>query len=249
MRDQNDEAQGVKPPGGEFRMNDRRVIVCLVISSLMCLATLAIVVVGLVVDIPEPVINKRVVAVLVGGCGVVLSLILFASNWPKYGQRVEVFAEGFHFHKGGQTSTVLWDDVAAVWRSSSTIGGSRLIVETDLWIEVRHGKTIYLTSFFLDMAQLVEIVLAETSRRMLPAMTSQLQRGQTVAFGAAEVSATQLVVAGKGLAWDDVHAINVAHGAIDVLRKPDRRSWYYIPIKKMPNYHLFLELAEKLLKS
>lgn len=139
-----------------------------------------------------------------------------------------------------------WDDVAAVWRSSSTIDGSLVLVETDLWIQGKDGKTIYLTSFFRDMARLVEIVLAETSRRMIPAMSSQLQHGQTVVFGKEQISSTGMVAFGKALAWDDVHAIRVAHGAIDVLRKSEIRSWFYAPIKKMPNYHLFLALAEML---
>ena len=77
-------------------------------------------------------------------------------------------------------------------------------------------------------------------------MSAQIQHGQTIVFGQAQISSTEIVASGKALAWDDVHAIRVAHGAIDVLRKPNNRSWYYVPIKKMPNYHLFLALAEML---
>jgi hypothetical protein len=252
MRNEKDatrqEAEGADAPGGEFRMDNARVIRCLVIAAVACLVSLAFIVAGLVVAFPEPVINKRVLTILVGACGMVLSLVLFVSNWKKYGQRVLVSSEGLRFHNRGRWSEVRWEDIAAVWRSSSTIEGSRVLVETDLWIREKDGKTIYLTSFFRGMAQLVEVVLTETAQRMFPAMSSQLQHGQPVAFGKLQISTTGMVASGKSLALVDVQAIRVAHGAIDVLRKPDNGSWYYTPIKNMPNYHLFLALAEMLLK-
>ncbi|MBA3727349.1 MAG: hypothetical protein H0W86_13185 [Armatimonadetes bacterium] len=253
MRHENDdnrkEAQGVESPDGEFRVNSGRVIRCLVISSVLCLASLAIIVVGFVVAFPEPVINKRVITILLGRCVLVLVLLMFASNWKKYGQRVVVLAEGFRFHKGEWWSEVLWEDITAVWRHSSTIEGSLALLETDLWIQVKDRETIYLTSFFLDMERLVDIVLAETARRMVPAMLSQLRNGQIVGFGKVAISATELVASGKALAWGDVHAIQVAHGGIDVQRRGVQGSWYYTPIKKMPNYHVFLALPEVLLKA
>jgi hypothetical protein len=243
------EAQGVDAPSGEFLMNNGRVIACLVISSVIIMVGLSLVVLGFVFAFDEPVINQRVGTVLLGTCMLVLSLILFVSNWKKYGQRVQVSAEGLRFQKRGQWSDVLWEDIAAVWRSSSTIQGSLALLETDVWIQGKDGKTLYLTSFFRDMARLVEIVLTETARRMFPAMSSQLRQGQTVVFGKVQISATELVASGKSLAWDEVHAIKVAMGAIDIRRKGDKNSWYYIYIKKMPNYHLFLALADILLKA
>src|SRR5262249_26653486 len=150
------------------------------------------------------------------------------------------FSEGLRFHKGGQWSIVLWDNIGAVWRYSSTIGGSLSLLETDLWIQVKGKKRIYLTSFFLDMARLVEIVLTETAGRMVPEMWSRVQDGQAVVFGDVRISATELVAFGNHLAWEDVDAIQVAHGGIDVRRKRGNGSWYYAPVKKMPNYHVFL---------
>lgn len=244
-----EETQVVGTPSSEFRMNNGRVITCLVISSVAIIVGLAVVVAGFVVEFSEPVINQRIGSILMGGCLVVLFLILFVSNWKKYGQRVLVFSEGLHFHKRGRWTEVRWEDIAAVWRSSATIQGSLALMETDLWIQVNDGKTIYLSSFFRDMERLVEIVLTETARRMLPAMSSQLQNGQTVVFGKVEISPTEISASGKSITWDEVGAIRVAHGAIDVRLKGDNRTWYYTYIKKMPNYHLFLALAEKLLRS
>lgn len=243
--DNRHEPLGLESAYAEFRVNNGRVILCLVLAALMCLVGVAFIAAGLLVAFPEPVINKRVLTILVGACALVLALILFASNWKKYGQRVLLFSEGFRFERGRRSSVVLWDNVSAVWRDSSTIQGSLALLETNLWIQEKDGKMHYLTSFFLEMGRLVEIVLTETARRMVPAMRSQLQNGQTIDFGKLKVSATHLEASGKELAWDDVAAIRVAHGAIDVLRTGNA-SWYYTPIKKMPNYHVFLALAETL---
>jgi hypothetical protein len=239
----------VAPPHREFRVNNRRVITCLVIASVAFFVSLAILVAGFLVAFPEPVINKRVLTILLGTCGLVLSVLMFAPNWKKYGQRVEILSEGFRFHQGRRCSEVLWEDITAVWRHSSTIEGSLALLETDLWVQTNDGTTLYLTSFFLDMAKLVEIVLAETARRMVPAMLSQMKRGQAVAFGNVEISATEMVASGQSLAWNEIQTIRVAHGAIDVRRKGSSGSWYYAPIKRLPNYHVFLALAEAFLQS
>jgi hypothetical protein len=248
MRNERDatreEAQRAEAPDGEFRMNNARVILCLVISAGTCILGLLIIYAGLVVAFDPPVINQRVGTILLGAIMAVFSLVLFAPNWKKYGQHVQVFAKGFRFHHRGQCTEVYWEDVAAVWQSSATIHGSRALLETDLWIEVKDGKTIYLSSFFRDMARLVEIILTAKAQRMLPVMSSQLQQGQTLVFGKLQINATALVASGKSLAWDNVHAVRVVHGAIDIQRKGDNRTWFYIYIKKIPNYHLFLDLAD-----
>lgn len=250
MRNENDatrdEAQDAEVPGGEFRVNNPRVITCLVLSSLMFAVSALFVIAVFVVTFDPPVINKQVITILLGTCGAVLSFILFVSNWKKYGQRVQVISDGLRIYQRGQWSQVPWDDIAAVWRSSSTIEGSRALLETDLWIDVKYGKTIYLTSFFLEMERLAEIILTETARRMFPAMWSQLQHGQTVGFGNLEISTAELTASGKSLAWNDVETVRLAHGAIDIRRKSDNSCWDYRYIKKMPNYHLFLALAAKL---
>jgi len=81
---------------------------------------------------------------------------------------------------------------------------------------------------------------------MIPEIWSQLQAGHTVAFGKLAISATRLAAFGKELAWEEVGAIRVAHGGIDVRRKGEDRSWYYTQAKSMPNYHVFLALAARL---
>jgi hypothetical protein len=63
MRIENDDnrrqAQGVESLCGEFRVNSGRVIRCLVISSVTCIASLLVIVLGFVVAFPEPAINKN----------------------------------------------------------------------------------------------------------------------------------------------------------------------------------------------
>ena len=240
-------APGVNSTSGEFRVNNGRVIVCVVISSLMAIVSLSMIAGGLLLAFPEPVINKRVMLTLMGMTMLAFSVFLFASNWKKYGQYVLLFSDEFQFYDGRRSTVVRWEDISAVWKYSATIENSRALLETDLWIRVKHEKTIYLTSFILNMAKLVEIILAETKQRMLPTVLSQLQHGQSIAFGNLEVQATGLVAAGRTLAWNDVQAIHISNGAIDIQAKGGKGSWYYTPIKNMPNYHIFLAAAEVLL--
>jgi hypothetical protein len=240
--------EGTESPHAEFRVNNARVIACLVLALVMCLVCAAMIVGTFLIDLDEPVLNKRIVAILLGGCGIVLALILLVTNWQKYGQQVVVFAEGFRLKKGGQWSIVLWDQIDAVWQYSATIEGARATLETDLWVRVNGGQTFYLTSFLRDMQRLVDIVLGETARRMVPAMWSQIQEGQTVPFGTIKISATGLESHGKELAWEDVADIQVLFGGINVRLKEGNKSWYYTRVKKMPNYHVFLTLSDRLLK-
>jgi hypothetical protein len=251
MRNKNNddyETQQAESPDVEFRVNNGRVIACLVISTLVCLGSASLIALGFFYAFPEPAFNMRVAAVLLGTCGLVLFLILFATNWKKYGQRLVVFSDGFRFQRAGRWSIVQWDNIDAVWQRSTTINGSRSLLETDLWIQLKDGKTIYLTSFFLDMERLVTIVLDETARRMVPDMWSRIQNGQAVIFGKVTMSATELMASAKALAWEDVEEIRVAHGGINVRRKGANGSWHYTPVNKMPNYHVFLSLADMVLR-
>jgi hypothetical protein len=234
---------------GDFRVNNGRVIVCLASSAVMLIAGVAMIGAGYNIAFPEPVINKRVLTIAVGAVAVIFSVLLFGSNWKKYGQRVLVTSDGMRVRRRGGWTDLRWDDVTAVWRHSATIHGSLALLETDLWVQTNDGETIYLTSFLRDMARLVEIVLSETAQRMTPEMWSRIRSGDSVAFGKIAISATELTQKERRLAWDDVEEIRVAHGGIDVLRKEPRGSWFYSPVKKMPNYHIFLALAERLLNS
>lgn len=227
MRNESDDnrygAHGVEAPHAEFRVNNGRVIACLVISAAMGIGSASLIAVGFLAAFLESV-NERVAAIGMGACGLIVSLLLFASNWKKYGQRVVVLSEGFSFRKRGRWAFARWKDIDAVWRSSSTIQGSRALLETDLWVQVKDGTRMYLTSFFRDMERLVEIVLTETMRRMVPEMRAHLEDGQTVAFGKLKISATGLMAGGKELAWKDVAAIQVAYGGINIRPKRGRGS-------------------------
>lgn len=236
-----------RPSGDVFRVDTRRVVICLVMASSFAILGLLIIAAGILVDFPEPVISKRVMALLMGGVVLLIAVILFVQNWKRYGRWVELTTHGFHFHAGRQTADVHWDDVIAVRRESTTIGGSPALSDTNLWIERSGGKTIHLTSFLLDMPRLADIVLTETARRLIPRVWSQLQSGQAVNFGPLRITATELTTRGRDLAWSDVESMDVIHGSVRITQQGDTGIWLYAAIKTLPNYHVLLAVAERLL--
>jgi hypothetical protein len=218
----------------------------LVISGALVLLGLGVFPLGIYYDFPEPVLNKRIMIVLFGAIWVGLALALFVTNFRNLGQRVLVYSDGFTLHKGGAQTVCKWDDIAAVWRDSAT-PGSVVMAKTTLTIQTKIGRTVVLTEFFARMNTLVDIVLAETQRRIFPAVQAELDDGRSVKFGNIRINPRELIEADKELPWSQA-AIEVTRGLIYIRRKGDGQTWYFDRVKDVPNYHVFLAIAAELLR-
>jgi hypothetical protein len=201
-------------------------------------------VIGLIWDFPEPVINKRIIVVAVGVVAFILAAILFVRNWKLYGQRVLIFSWGFQFQSPRCQDKFFWDRVVEVHHQATRIGR---IVSNNITLTMDDGRRVLFSEFLTEVQRLVDIVLSETERRMLPAALESIRVGEYAKFGDLRVTADSLIFRDRVLTWDAVKGVEVAHGHIDIRQNHDGALWYSTAVKKMPNYHVFLSVSAEMM--
>jgi hypothetical protein len=225
----------------EFESRDGRIFTNLILSFFAVVVFgFGFIALGLWLDFPEPILNKRIITIAVGVIAAVLGSMLFVMNFRARGQRVLVYSDGFRFHSPGFEDFFRWDEIVDVRQDSSRIGQMR---STNLSIQMNDGRKVYLSWHLNKIETLTDIILSETRRRRLPVLMCRLQNDETIYFGELGMNADALIYGDKELAWRDVQKIEVMYGQICVRQKPDGREWFVTRVKAMPNYHIFLALA------
>ncbi|SUD48279.1 Uncharacterised protein [Nocardia otitidiscaviarum] len=91
------------------------------------------------------------------------------------------------------------------------------------------------------------VIQEKVTAAQLPAAVEKLYRGETVVFGALWLTRHEVGVGAKSVRWSQVHQIEVRHGDVCVFEGERRLMPISIPVRKVPNVHVFLTLAHRLL--
>lgn len=107
-----------------------------------------------------------------------------------------------------------WDGVRTVFQN---IRGGRSFGGTYVYtITATDGRTVRLTQFWNDIAQLGEHINENVSLALLPATLTAIQRGQSVRFGDLMLSATGIAGQRKSVTWPEVSSVVIYNGYVRV---------------------------------
>lgn len=109
------------------------------------------------------------------------------------------------------------------------------------------GSTHKLTDFFVQPERWGTVIQHEITRTQLPGVIAVLEQGATVTFGDTAVTIGGIATAKRGaVQWSEIQKIEVKGGVVFLTKAGKLLSWSNTPVAKIPNFFLFLTVAEQL---
>jgi hypothetical protein len=164
-------------------------------------------------------------------------------------RRLYLYEHGFVLVERADNPQVYrWDDVQTVFQKivsnrSYGVETSRTYLYT---VTARDGRTVKVTQFWNDIAQLGSHINHSVSLALLPATLTAIQRGQSVQFGDMMVNATGIAGRRKSVTWPEVRNVRITKGFVSVDVAGRFFSLSTTAAAKIPNLPLFLTLTERL---
>lgn len=177
---------------------------------------------------------------------VVLWAIGVARACRDWQRRVWVFENGIMQRRRGRTQTCWWQDVVAVWHgwgpeTLKFVGSIPRIA-----LDTADGHRLFFDERLQDVAQLAELVRAQTARHLLPRLEQELAAGGHVRFGPVTLSRAVLAWGPYGLDWALVRRIELSGKHLLVRSADSQRPWRAAHATTVSNLHVLLPLAARL---
>jgi hypothetical protein len=190
---------------------------------------------------------------LLAGMACCLGAVGVAVRWrATRGMHLGVHEHGLTYCVGSRETVLLWDDLAEVRVTPTTIRrwfGGCVLVDKD-------GNRMVLTSHLRGIDAIGSIVEQESVRRQVPRVLADLEAGRTVPFGPFAVSKAGLAHGSRELAWCDVAGATVDEDVIAIgdttrgIRVLPKRggiiAWAGASYDEVPNAAVLLALVQRL---
>jgi len=160
------------------------------------------------------------------------------------GMRVLLFDEGFISFRPNDVFSCRWDDVEWTRELFATI--ENCPIWEGLIVHLRTGQewTLDRRDFLRDSSRLAATIQQDVARRMLPQVLADLRKGQTLDFGAIQLTLLGIMHRELVLSWADLTAI-APHGAnFKIQRRGAWRAWATIAARDLINRFLLLAIVE-----
>jgi hypothetical protein len=106
----------------------------------------------------------------------------------------------------------------------------------------RDGTSLVFRDSLRGVEALGDRVSSETAHSLFPRARDAYQAGEQVAFGDLTVSKQGVGSKGKTLPWTEFQSVEVVKGVVKIQQRGKRFSWASVPVRKVPNMLLFLNL-------
>lgn len=170
------------------------------------------------------------------------------ASWRNLGLKVIAFEQGFVRIRRGRFLVVRWDDIELVWQSilDRYTNGIHQGTRYSYKVELHDGSQVAFNNSLRDIKRLGEILMHESSQAIYPRAMKQYDNGQTVDFGTLGVSQDGLHCGRSLLQWEDIDAVQIRRGLIEVSKRGKWFNWCNIPISSVPNLYVFLALVNEI---
>jgi hypothetical protein len=183
---------------------------------------------------------------------VLLWLMVFRSpnlNPAMNRRRLFLYEHGFVLvEKPDQPQAFRWDGVNAVFQK--IVSQRQYGVETArtyLYTVVgRDGRTVKLTQFWKDIAQLGPHINNSVSSALLPGTVAAIEHGQGVQFGDMTVSASGIAGRRKSATWREISQVQIYNGYVRISIAGRFFALSTTAASNIPNLPLFLALTDRL---
>ncbi|WP_033818022.1 DUF6585 family protein [Kitasatospora sp. MBT63] len=162
-------------------------------------------------------------------------------------KRLHLFEHGLVVaDRSGPTASFRWDAMTVLQQITRRYANGVYVGTTYLYTLFRaDGSKVKLTNFYADPERWGAAVQHEITRAQLPGVTAAVAGGTTVRFGDLAVAAEGIVSAKRGAAhWHEIQRIEIKNGTVFLGRAGKLLPWSNTPVAQIPNFFLFLTVAE-----
>jgi hypothetical protein len=174
-----------------------------------------------------------------------LMIMLRAPNFSRTAAttRLHLFEYGLVVvHAPGVGEAFRWDSMSVLQQITNRNGQLYYLYT----LARQDGSTVKLTGSYAHPHQWGSTIQQEITRAQLPAALAMGKRGEAVVFGDLVLSPDGLATAKRGMvSWHEIQDIKVNNGWVFIKRAGKLTSWSNTPVAKIPNFFLFLALAEQ----
>lgn len=180
---------------------------------------------------------------------VAVSLVAVAVAWLRRPSRVDLHERGVIVTRAGRSTAVLFDDVDEVWQElavndSSILG--RIAFISALELVERSGRR---TRVPLDVGGALEIferIDRACTYPLIADAEAALDAGETLRFSDVSMTADEVTVGKRSIAWRDLKLVRVQANQIALLKSQTVLPWATIGFDAVPHPGLFLRLVRRL---
>lgn len=184
------------------------------------------------------------IVLAVAAIAVIAGFVFEIGGWRRRSQ-IFIFEDGLVSVSDGTGQACRWDEVTTVWYDRNDIGNSR---SRSYVLCLRDGRQISLAN--LKRFKTVAAIIRQTTQdRLAQQATVKINAGETVWFGSSlGLDLQGVTVAGAKSPWSDIKDIRPdSEGSIRLKKKS---GWFETIVghkRDIPNYFVFLALADRLL--
>ncbi|HEY6539823.1 MAG TPA: DUF6585 family protein [Ktedonobacteraceae bacterium] len=152
--------------------------------------------------------------------------------------------------KSHQVQAFPWRQTAEVRQSITRNYRNGIYVGTTYIFTLRRedGYQVKLGNLTKGIAELGPAIAQGITRELVPRAFHAIQAGQTLSFAPFSINQQGISNGRESLPWSQVQAVNVKQGRVTVMRVEMSRAWGTATVAKIPNFLVFIVIAEELRK-
>lgn len=144
--------------------------------------------------------------------------------------------------------TFLWAEIAGIATNTTQYQffGRSLRTRHIAYLYPNLGKPIQLDNALQDLPELLTHLKARLYPRISPILHSDFNQGKWLHFGTIAIQQNNIQINKKQFEWSDVEHISVNKGKLIINTNP--KSKHILPISKIPNIELLLQIIQQEVK-
>jgi hypothetical protein len=163
-------------------------------------------------------------------------------------RRLHLFEHGLaEVGKNGEVSVFRWDAMTALQEITERYANGVYVGTTYVYTLHREdGTTLKVTGFYDQPERWGPALQQEITRAQLPGLLAGLEQGGTLTYGDLSVNLGGVATAKGSLTWPEIEKVEISQGVLVLRRTGKKLPWARVPVKKIPNFFLFLALVDRL---
>ncbi|MGO4458494.1 DUF6585 family protein [Streptomyces sp. M-16] len=163
-------------------------------------------------------------------------------------KRIHCFEHGLIVSDRDRPAAFRWDSAAVLQHITRRYANGVYVGTSYLYTLFKpDGSTLELTGFYADPEVWGAAIQHEITRAQLPGALDLVSRGEPLRFGDLVVDAHGMATSKRGsLPWSAVERVEVKNGMVFVGRSGKLLAWSNTPVRKIPNFFLFLAVVDQL---
>jgi hypothetical protein len=167
--------------------------------------------------------------------------------------KVKVYRGGIQWTRGRECISMHWNEIESIWEASFAHEGDVLGLVpvpgptySSTILEDQGGRKITLDNHLANFKELSQLVHAQTVPRIRSEAVDTYAAGETIHFGPFALSRERLIYnERKAVSFNDITRFSVDAGRVVVRARGHVLRWAVVPIRKIPNVVVFLELMNR----